>query len=298
MVGPPPTLKGRWPPRSIWCPVLKEAGFLPVGDVYVVGVVLEEVGGLGSAILAKEMPTDYAVLAEATNNGLRRGHRGRTFVKVSFTGLSVHASAPERGHNPHYASARFLLALEDLPMVTDPTFAGSSVAPTLTNTDQVSGNVTPGIVDLYLDWRNVPGESHDDIIAKVTPLANAAAAAVDGVSAQVEVMGRPVTSYTGVSEVMPPTNGFETAADHPLVLGAQASLEATLGRPIDVGTWTFATDGGHLSRHGITTIGFAPGEERFAHTIHDQCDIAKMHEALLGNAALALDLTALPKGTA
>ncbi len=291
-------VKGAMATQVYLVPVLKEAGFQPAGDVYVVGVVLEEVGGLGSAILAKEMPTDYAVLAEATNNGLRRGHRGRTFLKVSFTGLSVHASAPERGHNPHYASARFLLALEDLPMVPDPTFTGSSVAPTLTNTDQVSGNVTPGIVDLYLDWRNVPGESHEDIVAKLTPLANAAAAAVEGVTARVEVMGRPVTSYTGVSDVMPPTNGFETPADHPLVLGARASLEATLGRPVDVGTWTFATDGGHLNRHGITTIGFAPGEERFAHTIHDQCDIAKMHEALLGNAALALDLTALPKGAA
>ena len=288
-------VKGAMATQVYLVPVLKESGFNPAGDVYVVGVVLEEVGGLGSAILAKEVPTDYAVLAEATNNGLRRGHRGRTFVKVAFTGLSVHASAPERAHNPHYASARFLLALERMPMVTDPTFSGSSVAPTLTNTDQVSGNVTPGIVDLYLDWRNVPGESHEDIVAKLTPLANAAAAAVEGVSATVEVMGRPVTSYTGISETMPPTNGFETPADHPLVLGAQASLEATLGRPVDVGTWTFATDGGHLSRHGITTIGFAPGEEHFAHTIHDQCDIAKMHEALLGNAALALDLTILPK---
>jgi len=35
-----------------------------------------------------------------------------------------------------------------------------------------------------------------------------------------------------------------------------------------------------------------PGEERFAHTIHDQIDLAKMREALLGNAALALDLSA------
>lgn len=288
-------VKGAMATQVYLVPVLKQAGSAPAGDVYVVGVVLEEVGGLGSEILAKEMPTDYAVLAEATNNDLRRGHRGRTFLRVTFTGLSVHASAPERGHNPHYAAARFLLALEHLPMIADPTFRGSSVAPTLAGTDQVSGNVTPGTVDLYLDWRNVPGESHEAIVAKLEPLVWEAAAGVDGVSGTVEVIGRPVTSYTGVSAEMPPTNGFETPADHPLVLGAQKSLEATLGRPVEVGTWTFATDGGHLSRHGITTIGFAPGEEHFAHTIHDQCDVAKMHEALLGNAALALDLTRLPR---
>ena len=201
-------VKGAMATQVFLVPVLKEAGFQPVGDVYVVGVVLEEVGGLGSAILAKEMPTDFAVLAEATNNGLRRGHRGRTFVKVSFTGLSVHASAPERAHNPHYASARFLLALEDLPMVADPTFTGSSVAPTLANTDQVSGNVTPGIVDLYLDWRNVPGESHEDIIAKAHSFSQGGGGSGRRHQREVEVMGRPVTSYTGISELMPPTNGF------------------------------------------------------------------------------------------
>lgn len=288
-------VKGAMATQVYLAPVLKEAGFVPAGDVYVVGVVLEEVGGLGSEILAKEMPTDFAVLAEATNNGLRRGHRGRTFLRVTFTGLSVHASAPERGHNPHYAAARFLLALEHLPMVPHATFSGSSVAPTLMGTDQVSGNVTPGTVDLYLDWRNVPGESHEAIVTKLNPLVREAAAGVDGVHGAVEVVGRPVTSYTGISAEMPPTNGYETPADHPLVLGAQASLQATLGRPVDIGTWTFATDGGHLSKHGITTIGFAPGEEHFAHTIHDQCDVAKMHEALLGNAALALDLTRMSR---
>jgi acetylornithine deacetylase/succinyl-diaminopimelate desuccinylase-like protein len=107
-----------------------------------------------------------------------------------------------------------------------------------------------------------------------------------------EIVGRPVRSYTGLERTMPPTHGYETPANHPVLLAAQRSLETTLERPVEVGTWTFATDGGHLAQHGITTIGFAPGEERFAHTIHDQVDLGKMREALLGNAALALDLTA------
>ncbi|GIW04653.1 MAG: hypothetical protein KatS3mg059_1273 [Thermomicrobiales bacterium] len=77
-----------------------------------------------------------------------------------------------------------------------------------------------------------------------------------------------------------------------MLLTAQATLESLLGRPVPVSTWTFATDGGHLARHGITTIGFAPGEERFAHTIYDQISLHKMTEALAGNAALACALTA------
>lgn len=284
-------VKGAMATQVYLVPVLKQAGLAPAGDVYVVGVVLEEVGGFGSEVLAKETPTTYAILAEATNNGLRRGHRGRAFVRVSFTGLSVHASAPERGHNPHFALARFLLRLEDLRMIADPTFGASSVAPTLIASDQTSGNVTPGTIEVFLDWRNVPGESPQELIAKIEPLVRAAAAEVDGVTGSLELVGRRVTTYTGLGAEMPTTLGFETPSDHPLLTTAQATLEGTLGRPVDVGTWTFATDGGHLSHHGITTIGFAPGEERFAHTIHDQCDLAKMREALLGNAALALDVT-------
>jgi acetylornithine deacetylase/succinyl-diaminopimelate desuccinylase-like protein len=42
--------------------------------------------------------------------------------------------------------------------------------------------------------------------------------------------------------------------------------EAT-GRTPAVRPWTFATDGGYTCGvHGIPTIGYAPGEERYAHT--------------------------------
>ncbi len=178
-------------------------------------------------------------------------------------------------------------------MVTHPTFGGSSVAPTLIETDQTSGNVTPGTVSLYLDWRNVPTEGINDICSRLEPILRAAEADVPGVTGTLEAVGRPVQSYTGLSATMPPTRGFETEADEPALISAQQCLQNVLGRRVDVGTWTFATDGGHLAHHGITTIGFAPGEERFAHTIHDQVDLGKMREALVGNAALALALTAL-----
>lgn len=285
-------VKGALATQVYLVPVLRAAGLRPRGDLYFAGVVLEEVGGFGSQVLAEEMPTDIAVLAEASNNQLRRGHRGRTFLRVRFTGLSTHASAPERGRNPHYAVARFLLRLEGLPMVRHETFGGSTVAPTLIESDQASGNVTPGAIDLYLDWRNVPGETDDQIVARLEPLVRAVEAETPGITGSVEPVGRPVRSYTGLESVMPQTRAFETPDDDPVLLAARRSLETTLGRPIEVGTWTFATDGGHLDHHGITTIGFAPGEERFAHTIHDQVDLAKMREALVGNAALALDLTA------
>jgi hypothetical protein len=45
--------------------------------------------------------------------------------------------------------------------------------------------------------------------------------------------------------------------------------------------WTFATDGGWTCGvHGIPTIGFAPGEERYAHTNRERLDLEEARWAL------------------
>jgi acetylornithine deacetylase/succinyl-diaminopimelate desuccinylase-like protein len=181
-------------------------------------------------------------------------------------------------------------------MVRHETFGSSTAAPTWIESDQESSNVTPATISVYLDWRNVPTDPVESIVKKVAEIADEVASGLDGISATVEVAGREVTSYTGIGSTMPSTLPFETAVDHPVLTTSRATLEATLGRPVSVDTWTFATDGGHLAKAGITTIGFAPGEERFAHTIHDQVSLSKMNEALLGNVALAMALTRAGEG--
>lgn len=281
-------VKGALAAQVYLVPVLRSLGFRPRGDVYVTGVVLEELGGFGTATLCRTLRTDYAVLGEATNLEVRRGHRGRVLVRVRFIGTSVHASAPERGANPHFALGRFLLSLESISLRTDPDLGSSSVAPTLITCDQISSNVTPGVLELALDWRNVPNETPDDVVATVRALAEQGR--VPGVSVAVEAVGRPVRSYTGLEAEMPPTGGFVLPATHPLVVRAQSVLSETFGRPVPVGLWQFATDGGHLARAGIATIGFAPGEERYAHTVHDHVRLDQLRAALVGYASLALAL--------
>jgi acetylornithine deacetylase/succinyl-diaminopimelate desuccinylase-like protein len=63
--------------------------------------------------------------------------------------------------------------------------------------------------------------------------------------------------------------------DHPVVVAAAAAA----GRRADRGAasvrpWQFATDGGwSCGIHGIPTVGFAPGEERYAHTNRERLDL-------------------------
>ena len=284
-------VKGAMAAQAYLWAALRDAGIRPAGDVFVVGVVLEEVGGFGTAHLCTHLTTDVAVVGEASNNELRRGHRGRIPLRVAFSGLSAHASVPSRARNPHFACARFLLALEQLEHPSDTTFGGSSTAPTTIKTDQLSANVTPGQVVVTVDWRSLPSERPEDAVGTIRALADEAALEVEGVSASVVVIERQVRTYTGIDATMPPTRGFETPGDDASLAAAQRALSATFGRPVPVGTWGFSTDGGHLAHAGIRTIGFAPSEERFAHTVHDQVSIDQLVEAVAGNAALALALT-------
>lgn len=284
-------IKGALAPQVYATAVLREAGLRLAGDLFVTAVVQEEVGGLGARLLVEALRTDAAILGEATSNNIRRGHRGRVGMWVEFTGVAAHASAPARGANPHYALARFLSGLEKLPMRTDPTFGGSTVAPTILHSNNESGNVIPDGVRLALDWRNIPSESAVEAVTAVQDLLDRSL--IDRVTGTIVREERTMRTYTGVEERrIAESLAYEVPAEHPLVVAAQGALADLYGRPVEVGTWNFATDGGWFMQAGIETIGFSPCEEHFAHTIHDQIALPMLQEGLIGYAALALALTA------
>ncbi len=269
--------------------LLRDLGVRPPGDCYVTAVVQEEVGGLGAAVLCDWLRTDTVVLGEATNLELRRGHRGRVALEVRFIGRSAHASAPERGVNPLFALGRFLSRLNELEHREHPELGRSTVAPTRLRTDQESANVIPGSVRLLLDWRTVPGEDPEELRRMVAALA--ADCVEEGVLAEVAVPVRAACSYRGVTVELPPTRGYVLPPDHRALQTARRTLEAVFGRPILDGFWRFATDGGHFMAHGMATIGFAPGDESLAHTVHDSVRLDDLEAAMVGYAALALALT-------
>jgi len=274
--------------------LLLAAGLRPAGDLYVVGAVLEERGGLGSQRLAGSLKTDRAVIGEPSSNTLRRGHRGRVGLVVDIHGRAAHASVPARGINPHYGAAAFLTRLERLEMPSQEPFGPSSVAPTLYTTDNTSPNVIPSAAHVFLDWRNIPAQSPDDILAVLRPLLNESirAALPEGASGEVRVDTENLTSYTGVAEDFPSIfPSFVLEEEDSVLLTARRALEELLGRPFPPNIWSFATDGGHLMAVGIPTVGFGPGDETQAHVADEHIEIAQMVEALAANAALALALS-------
>jgi putative selenium metabolism hydrolase len=271
--------------------LLARAGIRPPGDLFVAAVVQEEVGGLGTRELVQTIRPDCAVVGEASRNQLARGHRGRVEVVAQVRGHSVHASVPDQGVNPHAVLARFVRRLESLEMASEEPFGRSTVAPTLISADQASSNVIPGEIHLHLDWRNVPGETAEDVLAQLGPVLDACLAEVPGSEGAVVLNQRRLQTWTGRKETFPdvfPSYGLP--AHHPLVLRGQETLRRALDRPVEVTIWSFATDGGHLMAARVPTIGFGPGDPNTVHTVRERVRVSMLADATLGYAALAMEL--------
>ncbi len=266
-------------------PLLRAAGMLPAGDVFVTAVVMEEIGGLGTQHLATHLTADCAVVGEPSNCLLKRGHRGRTGLRVTITGRAGHASTPDRAVNPHPVAAAFLLSLRDLPMATRTDFKTATLTPTVYRSDNESINVIPESVSIHLDWRTVPGEVPEAMVRELQTRLDAVL--LPGSRGTVAVEHDDMLSYAGMSMHLPSIfRPYSLPPDHWVVRQAE---EALGGEP--AGFWPFATDGGHLHDAGIPPVGYGPGLEEHCHIADERISIEQMERALAGNAMLALALT-------
>jgi acetylornithine deacetylase/succinyl-diaminopimelate desuccinylase-like protein len=137
--------------------------------------------------------------------------------------------------------------------------------------------VIPDQVVVAVDWRMLPGADEASLVERLTRVLQAAIGAPpEGLRYGVRFARERQRTYTGVEEdVSFLSPSFLMRPDHPVVQAAtNAAGRRDGGGPAVARPWQFATDGGWSSGvHGIPTIGFAPGEERYAHTNRERLDL-------------------------
>jgi succinyl-diaminopimelate desuccinylase len=250
------------------------------GDVIVAHTVLEERGGWGmSHLMASGAVRPGAVIiGEATAGDVCIGHRGRAEMVVEVTGVAGHASAPERARNPLAALPALLPALlgfnDAVAALEDPALGRSSAAPTMVETLPRSRNVIPDRALVVVDWRVLPGLLPDSALALLREDL-AGIPLPEGLSLEVRFATEQQRTWTGIEEERRLfTPGFLLDPQSPVARAAARSVTRSTGRAPALRPWTFATDGGHTCGvHGIPTIGYAPGEERHAHTNRERLDL-------------------------
>lgn len=254
--------------------------------VYVIGTVMEEDCdglALGFALENTIPHPDCVVIGESTDLDIYRGHRGRMEIKVSITGRSAHASAPERGDNAIARMAPLIAEITALNerLKPDDFLGKGTVAVTKVECETASLNAIPASCTIYLDRRLTAGETLESAVAEIESLP-----AAEG--AQVSVLQYAEPSWTGLTlpiEKYYPTWLLE--ADDPLVVAAASAVETATGRTPAISKWVFSTNGvSSAGRLGIPTVGFGPGTEIHAHTTEDQCPIDHLVKAAAGYAAM------------
>lgn len=260
---------------------IAESGVRLDGDLYVVGVVQEEPCeglAIGHVVEQEGLRPDWVVLGEATNLQISRGQRGRIEFRITLRGRACHASAPERGINAIYEAARVIVALEMLaPQLNRDSFWGKgSIAVTDISSTSGSHNAVPDSCTIYIDRRLTIGETETKALAEIRRIL-----AREGVDARIEVPTYHSVSYTGYEAKARQYFPFwSTAEDEPLLIRAAGVIEDVLNFVPHVGRWDFSTDGVFTAGVvGIPTIGFGPGEERYAHTTDDQIRIKDLESA-------------------
>ena len=271
--------------------ILKKENLLPKGDLYVVGVVHEESSGFGSMNMAEDgVLTDYAIVGEATENDIAIASRGRIGIEIKITGKSCHASIPNLGINPFDFLEAFLPKIKKYDVAKDDIFGISTLSPTKIESSEVGTNIIPNSIILTLDYRSVSTETNDEIMKKITELAQSCITN-EKMKVEVRMIMLDVICYNGfIGKGIQGEPSYSIDKSDILVKIAENTLNKLFEKQVKVKPWAFATDCGHFSQKGVAVIGFSPAEIKYCHTVEDNMDLKMFKDGIAGNIALGYEL--------
>jgi len=262
--------------------ILDIIGIPPSISLLAVASVLEEdyEGACWKYILEEDqIRPEVVILTEPSDLGIKIGQRGRLEIKIKTQGVSCHGSAPGRGDNAIYKMApiiREIQHLNDCLHSTSPLGKGT-VTVTDVRSTAPSLCAVPDSAVIHLDRRLSEGETPGTAVKEICSLKS-----VKQVGAHVYIPEVTVRSYTGHTfSLQPYYPVWRMDIDHPLVQAAAKAYGHQFSKTPGTGFWQFSTNG--VVTKGlfdIPTIGFGPGEEKYAHTSTDQIRESDLIEAM------------------
>jgi len=273
--------------------IIEELGLNEEWTLLFTGTVMEEdCDGLCWQYLIHEekVRPELVVITEPTNLNLYRGQRGRMEINVALRGLSCHGSAPERGDNAVYKTARLALEIEALNgrLGGDPFLGKGSAAVTEVTSSSPSLCAVPDLSSLHIDRRLALHDTKESVLAEVDDAA--LRAGVGAVEVTVPVYDQP--AYTGLRYPMEqyyPT--WVLDEESPWLSKARGVYARLFEKEALVDKWTFSTNGVTIAGlNSIPCIGLGPGEEPQAHAPNESCPIDHLSEAAAFYAAFVAHL--------
>jgi putative selenium metabolism hydrolase len=269
--------KGSTPGMVYGLAIARDLGLLEGYTAYYFGNMEEWCDGIAPNTFVEVDPgirPDFVVIGEPTKMRIYRGHKGRIELKITATGRSAHAASHYLGDNAVYKMMSVITQIRELDrrfrfgMGYHAVQGYPSIAVTDVAARTASLNAVPDQFTIYIDRRITSNEPRDEVIAQIKGLIP------DYLQDEIHVeeLFYDAPSYTGfvfpVSKFYPP---WLLDDAHPLTKAGQDTIEALWGEKRLLGTWDFSTNGTYWAgKAGIPSIGFGPGDEKFAHTILEQ----------------------------
>ena len=236
--------------------------------VMLAAVAGEEIGGLGTKVLLREVKPRACIIGEPTKLRLVVAHKGVEWIEIIVHGRSAHASDPQAGVNSIIWAAAIVQALEKLGAQwarerSHPLLG----APTL-NVGVIQGGTAPNIVPdrclIRIDRRWLPGEDIEAIYAEIC--AAVSQVIKDNPELRVDVKRMKETMHSQPMETWP---------DHPFVRVLQQVAKEE-GLPSDLYGVPYGTDGPLFIAQGIPTVVWGPGDIAQAHTANEFVDLEEL----------------------
>lgn len=218
-------------------------------EILFAGLVDEENGQAGSRALAgSRLRADLAIVGEPTRLQAVTAHKGDLWMIIRTHGLSAHGALPELGRNAVHAMARVVDLLETKYARLLKRRTHSVLGHPTINVGSIRGgtqaNIVPDSCEILIDRRTIPGETEPGVEREIHSF--------------LRKYGLEVTFDKGR---LAPCEPMETDPKLPLV--AQFFRTIGQGKPVGV---NYFCDASVLSRGGIPSIVFGPGDIAHAHT--------------------------------
>jgi acetylornithine deacetylase/succinyl-diaminopimelate desuccinylase-like protein len=228
-------------------------------EIVFAGLIDEENAQAGSRALATSgFKADLAIVGEPTRLQVVTAHKGSIWLELETHGRAAHGATPQFGKNAVHEMARIVDMLETdyaarLRKHRHPLLGAATV-----NVGTICGGKQPNIVpdrcEITIDRRTLPGETEACVKHEIAALLRA-----KKLSAKI--------SSTKLAPCLP----LETNPKLPLVRQFLRSIGQT--RPVGV---DYFCDAAVLSRAGIPSVVFGPGDIAQAHTADEWISLVSL----------------------
>ncbi|MEO6034579.1 MAG: M20 family metallopeptidase [Verrucomicrobiota bacterium] len=243
-------------------------------EIIFAGLIDEEAGQFGSRALAKSgLKADLAIVGEPTESKIVTAHKGSLWLRLETHGKAAHGARPDLGKNAIHEMARVVDLLETKyaaqlrrrrhPLLGHPTISVGTIA------GGTQANVVPDRCVVTADRRTLPGETDQSVRREFLQLLRA-----NGLSVTLD-------NPKGASCL-----SLETDPELPIVRQFFDALGQKKAAGVD-----YFCDAAVLSRAGIPSVVFGPGNIAQAHTSDEWISIRSLEQA---NALLLKFLQSLP----